>query len=84
MGTPYCFATQVLTFIVWQIIALAPFRRESKRKAKWIFEKRAYNKSVFATAGNRTRVDCLEGSHANLYTTIARHIERRYAVQYKH
>jgi hypothetical protein len=22
-------------------------------------------------AGNRTRVDCLEGNHANLYTTIA-------------
>ena len=28
-------------------------------------------KKKFAMAGNRTRVDCLEGNHANLYTTIA-------------
>jgi hypothetical protein len=26
-------------------------------------------------AGNRTRVDCLEGNHANHYTTIA-HVKR--------
>ena len=24
-----------------------------------------------ASAGNRTRIDCLEGNHANLYTTDA-------------
>ena len=29
------------------------------------------SKYEFAMAGNRTRVDCLEGNHANLYTTIA-------------
>jgi hypothetical protein len=28
-------------------------------------------KKVFAMAGNRTRVNCLEGNYANHYTTIA-------------
>ena len=26
---------------------------------------------IDASAGNRTRIDCLEGNHANLYTTDA-------------
>ena len=32
---------------------------------------RAINKIVCAMAENRTRVECLEGTHANHYTTIA-------------
>ena len=28
-------------------------------------------KKIAASAGNRTRIDCLEGNHADLYTTDA-------------
>ena len=37
-----------------------PFKIERKISAKY-----------HASAGNRTRIDCLEGNHANLYTTDA-------------
>ena len=31
-----------------------------------------YTKMATASAGSRTRIDCLEGNHANRYTTDAR------------
>ena len=37
--------------------------RESEKKKK--------KKKKRASAGNRTRIDCLEGNHADLYTTDA-------------
>ena len=42
-----------------------PFKNYEKRK-----ESKEINKKC-ASAGNRTRIDCLEGNHANLYTTDA-------------
>ena len=42
----------------------------SNKKEMYIVSKK-YIKITRASAGNRTRIDCLEGNHANLYTTDA-------------
>ena len=38
---------------------------------EWIKSMAEPNSLKYATAGNRTRVNCLEGSYAHHYTTVA-------------
>ena len=40
------------------------------------FKKSSLSKIKIASAGNRTRVNCLEGSYAHHYTTIAWKMEK--------
>ena len=52
-------------------------KKLNPRERSWEGQKMGYKKEeklkvVSALAGNRTRVNCLEGSYANHYTTNAR------------
>ena len=45
-------------------------RLEVVARSRWA-KRRAVDDTASATAGNRTRINCLEGNYANHYTTVA-------------
>ena len=47
------------------------FRKLDQKCTKVLWACVKILKKKRASAGNRTRIDCLEGNHANLYTTDA-------------